>query len=775
MGAVHTFDLTANVTHLIVSTPDTEKYRYVARERNDMKVLQPDFIDAVRIQWMSGGNANIQQLEDEYRFRTFQGTKICVTGWDDYDFRIALEEKLRKNGASFQRDLTKEATHLVAKAPTGRKFEFATLWGAKIVSLKWIEDSLSRGMILDENRYHPSIPLEKQGMGAWRRPSPPSENSSPKRPVPVALPQRARKIRRVASMKLGSQSEDLWGAIMAEGNEPDALPAPAPETDAWKDDNKDLADAHQQAGLAGSEDPKDLDPLTDEASIAPTNDGNSTAAGAAKSSRTSPQPEPRGFWHNCRFFIYGFTSKETDILVHHLTFRDAEIVKTSKELASPSQAEVDNVQRYVLIPFACSRQRVPSLDDLEGDVKFVNDLWVEKCLHYDKFIAPEEHAACTPFKSIAISGFRDLNICSTGFTGIDLLHVSKIVNLMGAKYNEYLTPSASILICDSMSEKSREKLRHVSNWNVPAVSPDWLWDSISAGTRQPYEKYLLQKWSPKRKAFSPRRNDNNQKTLSKTLQKTTAQVPAQEPAQKATRYGPFVVSQEDHAPDDQITLQNQKTLSPKPHPQSRSPHKPSTDKPNNIETDEQTTRAALDNAINTLFRKNSKDPTAEASDSSNGMSKKRRRLLGRASSNGSSTLTGYRASGRSREQSVDTANGDVNGNHDSSNELRLNRDPSSKDSSNSRLGPSTLNPTTTNPYMIDFEEDTQPKTQLRYQDPDVAALKAVMMPQTTPIDKDGVNKIFDPEAQKQREMVAARLREGLLNAGLAECKHGCER
>lgn len=227
------------------------------------------------------------------------------TGSDDY--RMALGENLRNNGAFFQRDLTKDATHLIAKSPSGRKFEYATLWGIKVVSMKWVEDSLARGMILDENRYHPSIPLEKQGQGAWRRPPPPSIEPAPKRTGPIALSQRARKIRRVASMKLGSQSEGLWGAIMAEDNKPDHSAAATSEKDAWKEEPKVEPNDRQQSDR---EESKENNSSTIEPSVAPTDGASSAAAHPTKSSRTSPHPESRGFWYNCRFFIYGFTTKQ---------------------------------------------------------------------------------------------------------------------------------------------------------------------------------------------------------------------------------------------------------------------------------------------------------------------------------------------------------------------------------------------------------------------------------------------------------------------------------
>jgi DNA replication regulator DPB11 len=83
MGAGHSYDLTSNVTHLLVGDTDTPKYKFVARERPDVVVLQPEWVDAVRQSWIQGGDTNIHALEEKYRLPTFTGKAICITGFED--------------------------------------------------------------------------------------------------------------------------------------------------------------------------------------------------------------------------------------------------------------------------------------------------------------------------------------------------------------------------------------------------------------------------------------------------------------------------------------------------------------------------------------------------------------------------------------------------------------------------------------------------------------------------------------------------------------------
>ena len=83
MGATHKLDLTSDVTHLIVGNTDTPKYKYVAKERQDIKVLSPRWREAVRASWMEGGDTDVAALEEQHKLPAFAGLQICVTGFDD--------------------------------------------------------------------------------------------------------------------------------------------------------------------------------------------------------------------------------------------------------------------------------------------------------------------------------------------------------------------------------------------------------------------------------------------------------------------------------------------------------------------------------------------------------------------------------------------------------------------------------------------------------------------------------------------------------------------
>ena len=207
-------------------------------------------------------------------------------------FRNHIQNTATANGADFRKDLTKSVTHLIAREAEGQKYKFATQWNIKVVSVKWFTDSLDRGMILEETLYHPLTPTEKQGIGAWNRsvPAPAdkrSEHTDSSNPRP-------RKLRRIASTKLGDQNEGIWGDIMGRGF--------------------DTSDEAQTETNQRSVD--DLPPIKARSVIQEARSfaSETTVAGRpeprSQLSNANPPEKQRGFLDNCYFFIHGFSSKQ---------------------------------------------------------------------------------------------------------------------------------------------------------------------------------------------------------------------------------------------------------------------------------------------------------------------------------------------------------------------------------------------------------------------------------------------------------------------------------
>lgn len=83
MGALHRYDLTQEVTHLIVGSYDTPKYRYVAKERPDVRPMTVAWIEKVRELWINDQEIDTDMLEREFALPTFNSLKFSMTGCED--------------------------------------------------------------------------------------------------------------------------------------------------------------------------------------------------------------------------------------------------------------------------------------------------------------------------------------------------------------------------------------------------------------------------------------------------------------------------------------------------------------------------------------------------------------------------------------------------------------------------------------------------------------------------------------------------------------------
>lgn len=479
MGAIHKFDLTSDVTHLIVGGTDTPKYKFVAKERPDVKCLLPGWIDAVRASWMEGGETDVHALEITHRLPTLTGLIICVTGFDDLVYRKNLEDLINDNGGDYRGNLTRDVTHLIAKEPSGAKYNYAGQWGIKTVAVEWLEQSLERGMTLDETLYNLLLQPSERGRNAWIRKSFSTTSLGKRAREDEAILPNARKLRRTASTRLSSHNDGLWSEINGGEVKVEKL-----KVDAWDEAQKEAEDQR-----------KSLDAPQANMSISAQSN-----AGDHVSNRSQPvtnlssvlckAPLEEGLFHGKTMLLRGFDEKKTAILEEHLRSHGAEIIDDASQL--PPAPRYGSPRRgYILVPHTTSDPDSLPVSEDEQQPVLVTDMWVERCLYRKQFEEPQASVTNTPFRQFPIVGFKALAICSTGFQGIALIHMWKAVKLMGATYDEFFTAKASVLLCNAVTP-GHEKLLHAQLWGVPAVKAEWLWDCIRRSELMPFGPYLVQ-------------------------------------------------------------------------------------------------------------------------------------------------------------------------------------------------------------------------------------------------------------------------------------------
>ncbi|KAL4901645.1 hypothetical protein BDW74DRAFT_187267 [Aspergillus multicolor] len=716
MGAGHSYDLTSEVTHLLVGETSTAKYKFVARERSDVVVLRPEWVEAVRQSWMQGGDTNLQALEEEYKLPTFAGTAICITGFEDMELRNYIRNNAQLHGADFRKDLTKTVTHLIARTAVGDKYKYATQWNVKVVTLKWFTDCIERGMVLEETLYHPLLPAEQQGAGAWNRSTPAIKQKQPESESSAGS--RPRKLRRIASTKLSNQNENIWGDIIGMGFET-AEPKPSRE-------ERQAANEQKQKNAPVLQIAKSF---ASESTFAPPSQPHEPKAEPAVDRRN-------GFLDGCFFLIHGFSSKQANVLRNHLSFNGAQLVESMSDFSRPDIPKKGH-GLYIIAPYKTPRSTVPSTDDLAFECDIVTDMWLERCLDTKSLVSPESHIANTPIPSYPVKGLSGMNICSTGFSRMDLLHLSKLVNLVGATYNEYLKPSASVLICNAATSLNHEKLRHTHEWGVPAVTAEWLWSSIRQEKKQPFEPYLVRKPSTQSsKGLELRagsRPSHKRPSQQKPLENTAPNKPKSQDAKSTPKEPKQTISESPQKASPVKPLSNpkspQKSVSPsKPPPiEAADTIKSPAKRKYTYEEDAATsTKTAIDLAVTGLLKHARSGPSRSTSDSTSDpdrpRSRRARPLLGRAQSNSSIQRVFSRAS------SIDTANGDGAGSAAESMSVSMNTDggiPSL--GTGSRIELEYLNAERDRRLEQIEEEEPPPMTQLDYEDADAVLMREAFL------------------------------------------------
>jgi len=456
MGAEHKLDLTSDTTHLIVGSTDTAKYQYVAREREDIKVLRPEWVEAVRELWITDSPLNLDALARDYRMPTMAGLKICITGFDDLSFRAQLQRNVVENGGEYTGDLTKDVTHLIAAKPEGKKYEYGMSWQKKVVSLKWYKDTLERGMQLDEKLYHPTLQVAEQGVGAWNRRPQRSPRPVKRARGEDAAPEPSRKLRRIASARLGSQTQNMWTDIVGgAGFEADPVDRP-------------------QLKLSTS-----MPSLRqDDASMQQAGSGVSTLT-------TGEGQKDADFLAGQHFILRGFDERKDGIVRHIIQGKQGTIIG-AEEWGTPPPSNT-----LLMLPHDLrkkARDADPAVIIL--GLRTVSELWLERCMLENRFIDPDNYPLGL-FPGPCSTVLSSILVNVSGFLGLETLHISKMVSALGGKYTEHFAAGVSVLVVRQGSHNA-QKLAGAKEWGIPVVSEEWLWSTIRSGKRAPFATYLLQ-------------------------------------------------------------------------------------------------------------------------------------------------------------------------------------------------------------------------------------------------------------------------------------------
>lgn len=425
--------------------------------------MDASWIDAVSDLWKNDAPIDFLKLEKEHQLKPLEtqgiipppddGSEpsrksllICLTGFHQ-EARTEIAEKVVSNGGRHTDGLMRSCTHLIVYKPEGKKYAAAKQWGVSTVTVEWLDQSIARGMILDETKYDPLLPPEEIGVGAWtKRDTRRISLGKRSRSTAGEGEMGTRKLRKTASMKLSSQRQNLWGDILGR------------------------ADSRQYSFAKEAE-----------------------AESPAPHNETRPEPEPtlpvvpqqeKGIFSDCIFYISGFNTQRTNVLSQTIIGYDGLIASTMYEANNNPRA-----YHFLIVPQSSQPDTHPEVPD--DNTHVVTEFYIEKCIHNRYFFSPQEPSPLgRPFPLFPIPGFEDMRICTAAFSGIELSQVARSVKQLGATFEEQFRKTTSVLVCKSLEATRKEKLKAAVAWKVPVVSADWLWECIVTGYNVPLDDFI---------------------------------------------------------------------------------------------------------------------------------------------------------------------------------------------------------------------------------------------------------------------------------------------
>ncbi|SCU83129.1 LADA_0C09714g1_1 [Lachancea dasiensis] len=427
LGGGYSKDLTKSVNVLIVGSVATNKYRFAVQNRFDIAFLAPDALDSIYDLWLTGEEISMEShsnythikngkdrmlkvLQTRYQLGPLKDFVIFIGRVNDTrndQFSTDVLDKLclqlgvhSCNTRHFVKEVHwSRPTVFVTDHSKGARVDAARLQGLPIVHPKWISDCYKRDALLDFAYYLLDNCLvsdyESIGQGAcmcWEEIEARRDSSS------TSLSDDAletRQTQRAIRDKFASDGDRLWNSVML-----------------------------RKSKIV----PSDV---------------------SAVPKAASPKETPKIF-ENGHFYLSRFPAKQRAILEKIISQNGGncyEVTTSKADLLHPS---------FLVVP---SSAHVRELTSFEQSFSHqVTEFFFERCLHYKKLLKPdpwcspflsEFHIKPCPGLSSKAGGSNTLKVAITGFQGVELLHITKMLEALlpsGLELKQTLNKDTDILL-----------------------------------------------------------------------------------------------------------------------------------------------------------------------------------------------------------------------------------------------------------------------------------------------------------------------------------------
>lgn len=490
LGGIHYGDLMSDVNYLIVGDRKTEKYTYCIRKRYDIKFLNADAVPKIYDYWLNGEEDENLLNINNYLLPVFENLNVCISRMDTIDDIYNTEHRrgfehssidadilsdlIRSHGGKVTDYLTASNSCIITTEGSGKRYSKAIEWNIPVVHPLWVVDSIIRHGAMSFSDY--TLNSKHNGCDVWseifqyRK----KERNRSKKSKKLELASKAVK-----------KDNKIWHEIM---NKNSSSGPHISRVSEWDEDVEE-------------EEEEDEEEVEDQ-------NGNF-------------QEKPKGasvIFNGLKFFIVGFTPREKRLLSKVIDSNGGQVL-----------FEVDDSFTHLLVPVKLgakyvaeiAKENIISNKSYKG-CEIVTEWFIERCLFYGKVVYD---LWCNPLKGLRPCS-RKFRICITGFTGIEMLHIEKLITYIGFEFCPTFTQNRDLLIvninlfrqqleknapqlykgtfndilaCPVYQESSysvslvsaKNKITAAKRWLIPVVSIAYLWEAMHVSSPDDISELVL--------------------------------------------------------------------------------------------------------------------------------------------------------------------------------------------------------------------------------------------------------------------------------------------
>ncbi|KAK4701222.1 hypothetical protein P7C70_g5012, partial [Phenoliferia sp. Uapishka_3] len=458
-----------DITHFITDTLDFPEYEEIVQRAENAELREQGFkpIEIVTPLWATK-SYDVQALQGTRYFSAdkalyFSGLTFCTSELPDTD-AAAIQAGVTSLGGQWRYELTKEVTHLFVVAPDGPKYVSAITHGVNfgmvVLLPHWFEECLKLRQL---------VPID-----TYQFPEPPL----------LDLHEHA------ATKSYEERVADYFKKKNTVANKAPVLPTMTssilgvkPGYNCILGDRQRVSEIYQRTAAVHLEKPSSAD--------------LSTTNGGSVSSKAASVPTPIDL-ALCEAQIF---AQRIIYLASDLGLRSGleEAIKKRVEDAGgecwswgvdgmKANEESDQWERRRRAEKALERANTVVTRSREGweywsafvQEKTIGNLpWMYHVLATSKLDAPLDHLLHYPLPRGPVSGFENMTITISNYSGPARDYVRTMIESLGGQFDGAMSKKTDVVITAS---EFGQKVKHAKQWGIPIVSHAWLENCISDWT-----------------------------------------------------------------------------------------------------------------------------------------------------------------------------------------------------------------------------------------------------------------------------------------------------